>query len=226
MTAEPAASPAASFETSRAADRPRERDGRSDVENAIFAATERLLEVQPLQDVRVARIIEESGVSRSSFYFYFSSKYAVINALLARMMDDMAVSMAAFVERGPDVPPRAALRQSIISGARLWTEHKMLMRAVHEHWHVQPKLRENWLRVHRAFTEDIAAQIDRERAAGMAPDGLDSRQLASMLVWSSGQLMFVAGLGIDDDLPGEDALIDPLASLWVGAIYGAGADPM
>ena len=68
----------------RRRDRPRVHGGNSDTEQAIFAATEELLEQVPLQDLSVAQIIERAGVSRATFYFYFSSKYAVVTGLLAQ----------------------------------------------------------------------------------------------------------------------------------------------
>lgn len=210
------------LEVVRNADRPRTFNGASDVEVAILEATERLLETVPFRDLSVAQIIKEAGISRASFYHYFSSKFAVITSLMAMVMAQMAEAIAPYVERQEDVAPREALRDSIVSGARLWNEHRMVLRAVHEHWNAVPDLREMWLRVNEGFKLGIAAEIERERASGMAPEGVPSRQLASMLVWSSGQLMFLAGLGVDEDLPSEEALIEPLASMWLGAIFGGG----
>jgi AcrR family transcriptional regulator len=204
----------------RNGDRPRMPSGTSDVEVAILEATERLLETIPFRDLSVAQIIKEAGISRASFYHYFSSKFAVITSLMAVVMAQMAEVVSVYVDRKDEVPPREALRESIINGARLWDDHRMVLRAVHEHWNAVPELREMWLRVNEGFKVGIAAEIERERASGMAPKGVPSRQLASMLVWSSGQLMFLAGLGVDEDLPSEKALIEPLASMWLGAIFG------
>ena len=58
------------------------RNGRGDTRGQIFEATESLLADVPLHDLSVAQIIERAGVSRATFYFYCSSKFAVVEGLL------------------------------------------------------------------------------------------------------------------------------------------------
>jgi AcrR family transcriptional regulator len=211
---------AAGFNVFRAGDRPRVRSGTSDVELAIFAAVERLIETTPFSELAVADIISEADSSRASFYRYFSSKWAVVAALVERVMEEMFEQVNPFISQGGDESPREILRGSIVSGARLWASHRLLFRVVHEHWNSVPQLRDIWLRVNTTFIDQFAAAIERERQAGIAPQGVDSRQLAAILVWSSGQLMFVAGLGVEPSLRGEDALIETIADLWLLAVYG------
>jgi AcrR family transcriptional regulator len=55
--------------------RPRAHTGEQDAEKAIFEATERLLAEQPLHELSVAQIITAAGLSRATFYHYFSSKF-------------------------------------------------------------------------------------------------------------------------------------------------------
>src|SRR4051794_20816602 len=98
-------------EAARRADRPRGHRGSSDAEATIFAATERLLATVPLHDVTVADIIREAGVSRATFYFYFSSKFAVVAALLASVMNEIFESVR--VEREPGDDPETALRKGL-----------------------------------------------------------------------------------------------------------------
>jgi hypothetical protein len=38
-------------------------------------------------------------------------------------------------------------------------------------------------------------------------------------VWSTEHLLYVAGSGDDDDLLGEENIIDTLVGLWIGSIY-------
>src|SRR3954451_22752217 len=68
--------------------RPRAHDGRSASEAAIFAATEALLGETTLQDLTVAQIIGRAGISRANFYHYFGSKFDVLAALVARLLDE------------------------------------------------------------------------------------------------------------------------------------------
>src|SRR2546425_11855984 len=97
----------------RVGDRPRAHAGDSDTELAIFTATEELLEQVPLQDLSVAQIIAKAGVSRATFYFYFSSKYAVVAGLLAGVMDEIYAVMQPFIQRESDSIAEEPLRESL-----------------------------------------------------------------------------------------------------------------
>jgi len=146
--------------------------------------------------------------------------WAVNPALLARVFEQMMTEVQPFVELDADAAPRDALHRSIVAGTRLWAAHRLLFRTVHQHWHAVPELGAVWLKINREFQERFATQIERLRDAGEATGDVDPRRLASMLVWSSGQLMFVAGLGVDEQLPDEQALIEPIADLWLAAVFG------
>lgn len=204
----------------RRSDRPRGHAGNSETELAIFAATEELLADIPMQDLSVAQIIERAGVSRATFYFYFSSKYAVVTGLLARVMDEIYDVMQPFVQREGDTVAVEPLRESLEAAARVWSAHRASLRAVMEHWHAVPELRTLWLDVVDRFAGALALVIDREREAGLASDGVDSRQLADALIWATERCFHVAGLGVDAELPSEEAIVEPLLAMWIGTIYG------
>jgi AcrR family transcriptional regulator len=186
----------------------------------IFSATERLLERIPVHELSVAQIIDEAGVSRATFYFYFGSKYGVIAGLLADVMDEVYEVARPFIERPADEPPERALRRGIEAAARLWSSHRFALRAVSEHWHSVPELRDLWLEVIARFTEGFATEIDRQRRDGLAPEGVDSRQLAASLLWASERCFYVSGLGVDTELGSEEGAVDALYALWRGGIYG------
>jgi AcrR family transcriptional regulator len=204
----------------RRADRPRVHAGDSDTEQAIFAATEELLLEVPLQYLSVAQIIERAGVSRATFYFYFSSKYAVVTGLLAQVMDEIYDVMQPFVQRQESTIAEAELRESLTAAAGVWFKHRASLRAVMEHWHAVPELKALWLSVINRFASGLAVSIDRERAAGLAAPGGDSRQLGAALIWATERCFHVAGLGVDEELPSEKEIVEPLLAMWLGTIYG------
>jgi AcrR family transcriptional regulator len=210
------------YGAARRTDRPRRHTGSSEPEAAIMRAGERLLAQIPLAELSVADILAESGVSRATFYFYFSSKFAVVSSLLAQLYDQMFESVGPYVSEEPR-DPVAALRASIEAAAAFWHEHAPALRAVHEHWPMVPELREAWLEIIERFTQAVAARIDAERTSGSAPAGLASRELASSLLWGTDRCMYIAGLGVDRHLPSEAHSVEAVLALWVGSIYGAGA---
>jgi AcrR family transcriptional regulator len=208
-----------SVASSRGGDRPRSHAGTSDTELAIFAATETLLAEVPLHDLSVAQIIAAAELSRATFYFYFSSKFAVVTGLLARVMDEMFTAVQPFTQRS-ELSPAGALRESLTGATELWRSHRPAMRAVHEHWNSTPELRTLWIGVVDRFTDAVAAELERERAAGLAPPGPPARQTAAALLWGTERCLYVAGLGIDPDLADEQQALEPLLAMWVGTLYG------
>jgi AcrR family transcriptional regulator len=195
------------------------QEPRTSPQEMILDATERLLTKQALNDLSVRHILDEAGVSRTTFYYYFTSKYAVVNALAARAMSGVYGAMVPFVERDENESPEEALRRSLQGGWAAWTEHRVVLEALHANWHAVPEFREVWLAITDGFAGAITAEIEAERAAGLAPDGVDARQLASALVWSTAQCMYIAGQRVDVGLPDEDTIFEPLLAMWLGAIY-------
>jgi AcrR family transcriptional regulator len=191
---------------------------------AILDATEHVLDRIPVHDLSVAQIIDEARIARATFYAYFASKYEVVAALLDDVMLEMYELLLPYVERPRDVEPANAIHEVLSKSARLWHRHASLFRAVHDHRHAVPELGEQWLRVTEQFTDAVAVEIDRDVAGGLAPGGRDTRQLAASLVWSTEHLLYIAGSGLDQDLPSESEIIPTLVNLWMGAIYTTPAD--
>lgn len=188
-----------------------------------MSATERLLERIPVHDMTVADIIGEAGVSRATFYFYFSSKFAVLNALLAQVMEEIYQVSQPYLNRDAGEPPATALRRGLEAATGVWSQHRAVLRATAQSWHAVPELQDLWLGVFERFTEAFAQEIDRERAAGIAPAGPDSRQLAACLLHGTERCLYIAGLRVDKNLPDEEAIVGALLALWQGSIYGPAA---
>ena len=188
---------------------------------AIFNATERLLAAAPLNDLSVAQIISSAGISRATFYFYFSSKFAVLGGLLARVSDELFEVIQPFVQRQDSVPPEQALRESLTATAALWQRHRPALRAIHEHWNATDQLRALWISVIARFTEATVAELDRQQSSGLINLDGNSRLISAALLWSTVQCLYVAGLGVDPNLPDEQAALPALVTLWRSTLYGA-----
>ncbi|WP_205697389.1 TetR/AcrR family transcriptional regulator [Conexibacter sp. SYSU D00693] len=196
------------------------RDRRSDVEANILNAAERLLDTVPLQDLYVSNIISEAGISRATFYFYFSSKFAVLGALLARTAEDIFNAVQPWVAEG-DGDVRERLRQSLVAAAAVWKEHEAVTRSAAEHWTTEPDIADLWATVVDSFTELFIELVERDRAAGAAPDGPDPRPIVGGLVWATERLFYIASTGRDPRIPDHEVAVDVLFRMWSSALYGA-----
>jgi len=204
--------------TVRYLDRPRARDGSTDAELAIVTATEELLAEYAFEDLSVSQIIERAGISRATFYHYFSSKLGIVSGLLARVMDEMFDISSPFLRHeGADGVPDS-LRISMQSAMDLWAEHRVLLRTVMENWGSHAELEEQWFGVMSRFADAIAEEIDAARAAGELPPGRPSRELAVALVWSTERCLYIAGRGLDPSLTDEHSTVEILVTLWSGTL--------
>lgn len=209
----------------RAADRARPHTGTSQSEAAIFAATEKLLSTINLNEISVEQILAASGVSRRTFYVYFSSKHAVVAALLVRVMADIVQMTESTLDASGAADPDRILTDLAETAGGVWLEHGAVLRAVVEHWHDVPELRELWLGVIRQLTNAFAGYIDRLRAEHGVVNGVDSRKLAATLAWGCERAFYVAGLGVDDDIVDERDVMAAQVLIWSATIKAAVSEP-
>lgn len=207
---------------------PRRRARRSaapgDIEQAVCDATERLLESRLFAELSVAEVIAEAGVSRASFYFYFASKYDLLASVSARAIDEVYDVTAPWLERG-DEPPREVLETAIRGAVGGWRRHGPVLRAIVDASSSSPAIDQTWRRLMSRFIDGAAAQIERERAAGVAPaGGADARTLAAALTWMTERSLYLLVSGGEPRFDDERRLVETLTSVWWQAIYGAGLD--
>ena len=186
----------------------------------IYTATARLMEHQVFNDISVAQILTEARVSRTTFYFYFASKFTVLSGLLSRAMDDIFETVQPFLSRSADDAPEAALERSIRQVTQAWHRHRLVLRAVNHHWQTEPELRTLWLDVVERFVVAGAHEIDRERLDGMIASDVPSRALAATLFWGTERVLHIAGMGVEPDLPDEESAVASLVAMWRGTLYG------
>ena len=186
----------------------------------IFSATLRLLGTKNFDDISVADILGASKVSRTTFYFYFSSKFTVLSGLLEQAMNDIFDSVQPFLSRADEDSPEDALERSIRAVTSAWHRHRTVLQAAAHHWHSDPGLNALWLQIAERFISAGAEEIERERAAGKITSTEPGRTLASVLFWGTERVLYVAGLGVESTLKDEEAAVGPLVAMWHGTLYG------
>ena len=191
------------------------------IEQAVCDALEALLATRTLSDLSVAEILRAAGVSRGSFYFYFASKHAVLAALAERVNDEVFDATQTWLHRAEGEPPERALRDSMRGALALWREHAPVIRAMVESWRGDAELEAAWMRLIGRFSASAAEQIERERAAGLAPPGADAAALGAMLTWTTERSLYLAISDGEPAFADDERLLDTLTHVWWRAIYAA-----
>lgn len=196
-----------------------EADTQRDVRDRILQATERLLGKRRFDELSVADILEASGVSRASFYFYFEGKHAVLADLVRGAVEQGLGAAQPWLEHEQHGSPEEAVRQGIRGGAQLWRERAPVLRAIVENWRSDPALSALWTELMDRFTRETIQRIERDRELGAAPESeLDPALLASTLTWLGERLYYLAAIG-QAPFDQEDRLVDALAEVWLALVY-------
>ena len=184
-------------------------------EAAILDGARALLELKPLAQVTTDELASAAGLSRSSLYFYFDSKQAVLAALLDGLADELRA------ENGPWLdsvgPAEEALRAATVHSVALWRTHGGLLRQAWQ-GHPDPQLGAWSAGVRERGTRRTADKVERDRAAGLAPAGPPSAQ-----VLARGLHALRSELLSAPRPPDEDArLVEDLVALTLRLLYGRG----
>lgn len=199
--------------------RPRLHTRTSRSETLILDAAERLLRTQPFHTITVERILKESGLSRGNFYFYFSSKFDVLAALMWRVYDDLFATVTPWLENDGSAPVDA-LRSSLTAGAAAWERHGKVAGALLENVGSSKELTSLWDDLVQRAIDALAAKIDEERARGIAPAGGDSRVLAAIITRGVQNILYLGLHGTHPELPNLSAAAEAATRVWATAVYG------
>jgi AcrR family transcriptional regulator len=134
---------------------------------------------QPISAVSVDDLATGAGLSRSSFYFYFPSKNAVLAALMASVGDELTAGHSRWLDgTGRDDEAHRAATASV---AVQWRIHgRLIQQARLSATDYQPVLTLLDEASDR-FVTKLAGRIERDRAAGIAPLNGNSHTLARMV---------------------------------------------
>ena len=96
-------------------------------------AAQRLIQVKGYEQASIQDVLTEANTSKGAFYHYFDSKAALLDGVVARMVDAALLSVAPVVEN-PDLPATDKLR-ALFAGIAAWkTARKELLIALMEVW--------------------------------------------------------------------------------------------
>lgn len=191
-----------------------------DREAAILEAAERLLETHALHELSIDQIARGAGISRSSFYFYFPSKEAVLLSLMDRVIGQAnARRDEALAAAGPE--PRDLVRAGITAFYDTFREHRAVALAAADSRITTPEASELWSRVMDSWVAMTAGVIEHQQQAGhVPPSAVPARDLATALNLMNERVLH-ATFAQDTPFVDESTVVDTLVSIWLAAILGS-----
>ncbi len=216
MPARSAAPPAASAAPAPRTSRRRTASKGDRREQAILDTTRRLLQTRPLSALTIDEIAKGAGISRSSFYFYFDGKPAVLAALLDELSAELAEENSPWLDGlGPDEP---ALRAALEHSVELWrTAGGLLRQSLVASGPGDPLAAWRSGVVERGVRR-LTARIERDRAGGLAPAGPPSAESLARMVSAMRNETLATYVG---RVP-ADELVDDLVTATLRLIYSSG----
>ena len=162
------------------ADRPAAAATQRPRREAILDALDGWLHESSLEAINIAEISKQAGVTRSAFYFYFENKGAAVAALMERMVDETFAVNDAFTSATD--PPRPTHQRHARRPVRYLRTAPHMFRAMLDARGSSASVRDIWDNARESFVESVAEMIRTDRAAGVAPDGVDAEVMASVLL--------------------------------------------
>jgi len=176
-----------------------------------------LLDTHSPQDLTIAAICGEAGLSNGAFYVYFSDRRLLVDELLTGFVGFAQAAMRAASRGRPEDPVRAATRAYVT----LFRENRGLMRCLVHHLDGFPEAREAFHRFNRDWLEGVVAAVERDLARAGQPGaiardellrrayalgGMVDQYLSSLLLSEDPALVAVSG--------DEAAVLDTLDLIW------------
>jgi AcrR family transcriptional regulator len=169
-----------------------------------------------LDDINVADLSRRAGVTRSAFYFYFDNKAAAVAALMDEMEDEAWGAADLLGGDGAIRDRTAAAIRTVFDG---WGRRPHVFRAMLEARATSTAARERWDAHVDSFVTVVAAIIESEREAGVAPPGPAADAIATALLDVNDRTLerlVRAPAGFD-----WDRHVEAVVHLWLSAIYGS-----
>lgn len=185
---------------------------------ALLEALDHQLRDNTLDEINIADISKRAGVTRSAFYFYFENKAAAVGALMTDMYDESFDAAELLVGDGSMHDRIEAAIRTIVTG---WGQRTHLWRALLDARATSTAVRDQFDSFQDSFVGVVADLIDGERAAGLAPVGVDARAIARALLDLNDRTLerivrAPAGLDLKPH-------VDAVVHIWLTAIYGSDA---
>jgi AcrR family transcriptional regulator len=188
-------------------------------EERLLREAEVLLADRPLSSIGIDEIAHAAGISRSSFYFYFASREALLRTLGERAQEEVFASASGWLNRTDELPAEAIAR-TLADNLTLWRRHGPVLRELYDARDSDEETAALWRAIAHRYVDATAAQIERERTAGLAPPAPpEARQLAAILTGMNIRAFYDASRR-SAARRRDQQLVQALATVWLRSVYG------
>lgn len=187
---------------------------RNATEEAILAAAREALAHDGYERVTIDGIAKRAFVSRTSVYFYFTNKRAVVDRLIQRAFSDIYSAATPYLDGEGD--PRAELRSALARVVAVVNGNADLMLLAARLYGQEDHLPPEWEPYIRRLVVAAEHRIRRDQERGVAPSDISPRISAQALM-----AMVERHITVEVVRGGGSATesIRVLAELWWRAVY-------
>jgi AcrR family transcriptional regulator len=192
---------------------------RNATEDAILAAAREVLSEGPHEHLTFDLVARRAFVSRTTVYFYFANKRALMDRLIQQAFADMYVAAAPYLEG--DGEPRLELRLALGRVVAVVNRNgPVLLLAASLSGAEDNRLPPEWEPYISRFMSGAEARIARDQERRIAPDDISAKIAAQALC-----AMVERHLTMEVVRKGGDVneTIRVLAELWWRAVYSMGS---
>jgi AcrR family transcriptional regulator len=197
-----------------AATAPSDLGSRNPTEDAILGAAREALHEEPYDRVTIDGIARRAYVSRTTVYFYFPNKRAVVDRLIQRAFADMYEAAEPYLEGEGD--PRAELHAALAGVVSVVDRDASILRLALWLYGREDQIPAEWAPHVQRLVVAGAKRIARDQKRGLAPDDIPARTSALAL-----SAMVERHVGMEIVRAGRDGheSIRVLSELWWRAVY-------
>ena len=196
----------------------RVRPSREEAREEILRAAEAALADTDFHALTVDDVMRRTGMTRSSFYHYFSGLDELALGLLEQFEHAIRASVDTWLEGRDEGDPREATERNLTAMFREMQAYRTLVYAVSQAAGGSPKVYVEWqTRVLDYFIALTARFIRREVARGRSRAEDPDRLAHALILMNNAVANDGMARGIEDD---PAAIGRTIAGIWNAAIYG------
>jgi AcrR family transcriptional regulator len=184
---------------------------RADIMNTAF----RFLWSHPFREMTVNKLMDQTSVSRSSFYNYFSDTHELIESLLEILESDILQGANPWLTDDGD--PVALLHQSLTAEVHVCYRCGPFLKAITDAAGTDARLEAGWYGMLGRFDDAVRERVIADQALGLI-ESFDPRSVATALNQVDASIYVRAFGQRPRSRPGP--VLDAISRLWISSLYG------